>query len=80
MNLKISDTDRAMLGHAKRIAIVTGLALMASNANAADYSTLTAAVDWEDVGTALLAVGAAIIGIVVTFKGIKLVVKAVRGA
>lgn len=45
-----------------------------------DYSTLTDAVDWTDVGTALLAVGAAIIGIFVVFKGIKLVTRAVKGA
>lgn len=81
MNLQISDTNRAMLGYAKRAALVTGLGLTSLAANAAtDYSTLTTAVDWTAVGTALLAVGVAIIGIVVTFKGIKLVVKAVRGA
>lgn len=45
-----------------------------------DYSSLTSAVNWSSVGTALLAVGGAIIGIMVVMKGIKLVVRMVKGA
>lgn len=44
------------------------------------YDGLTAAVDWSDVGTSLVAVGVAVIGIFVVFKGIKLVVRMVKGA
>jgi|TARA_R110002124_G_scaffold178164_1_gene346052 hypothetical protein len=45
-----------------------------------DYSSLTTAVDWSDVGTSLIAVGAAIIGIFVVMKGVKLVTRMVKGA
>lgn len=49
-------------------------------ATAPDYSSLTAAVDWSSVSTSLLAVGVAIIGVMVVFKGIKLITRAVKGA
>lgn len=56
--------------------------LLAQNsfAVAYDYSSLTSAVDWTSVGTALLAVGVAIISIMVVFKGIKLVTRSVKEA
>lgn len=60
-------------------AATLGLASIAAHAQT-DYSELTGSVDWSDVGTSLLAVGAAVIGITVVFKGIKLVVRMVRGA
>lgn len=44
------------------------------------YDGLTDSVDWTDVGTGLLAVGIAIIGITVIFKGIKMIVRSVKGA
>lgn len=63
-----------------RIAVPATLLLGATNVMAAtDYSALTTSVDWTAVGTALLAVGGAVIAIAVTFKGIKLVIKMVRG-
>lgn len=44
-----------------------------------DYSALTP--DWAtDVGPQLLAVGGAIVGILVVFSGVKLVIRQVRGA
>lgn len=65
----------------KLAAATTALTLAPTMALAqTDYSGLADAVDWTDVGTALLAVGAAIIGIMVVFKGIKLVVRAVKSA
>ena len=64
-----------------RAAVAGGLALAGSTAMAqGTYDGLTTAVDWSDVGTGLLAVGTAIIGIMVTFKGIKLITRAVKGA
>lgn len=45
-----------------------------------DYSSLTTAVDWSNVGASLIAVGAAIIGIFVVMKGVKLVTRMVKGA
>lgn len=45
-----------------------------------DLTTLTAAVDFTDVGTALVAVGAAIAAIYVGWKGVKLVLRGIRGA
>lgn len=72
------------LGTGIKAAIVGTVATVAATvpevSYAADYSTLTTAVDWEDVGVALLAVGVAIIGIFVVIKGIKLVVRMVKGA
>lgn len=65
----------ARVGTAVMVSVATPMAMAQT-----DYSTLTGAVDWSDVGAALLAVGAAIIGIIVVFKGIKLVTRAVKGA
>jgi hypothetical protein len=45
-----------------------------------DLTTLTAAVDFDAVGTALLAVGSAIAVIYVGWKGVKLVLRGIRGA
>ena len=62
-------------------AVVISAAIAAPAAYAVqDYSTLTTAVDWTATGTALLAVGAAVIAIFVVMKGIKLIVKMVKGA
>lgn len=63
------------------IAVGTAVATIAPSAIAQTaYDGLTTAVDWADVGAALLSVGVAIIGIMVVMKGIKLVVRMVKGA
>lgn len=69
----------------KNRAAKIGTALIAATASPlalaqTDYSSLTTAVDWSDVGTSLIAVGAAIIGIFVVMKGVKLVTRMVKGA
>ena len=65
----------------RNTAVGTALMGLAGSALAqTDYSALTSAVDWSDVGTALLAVGGAIIAIFVVMKGIKLVTRMVKGA
>lgn len=45
-----------------------------------DLSTLTAAVDFGTVTTAILGVGAAIIVVYLAWKGAKMVISAVKGA
>lgn len=45
-----------------------------------DLSTITAAVDFGTVTTALLGVGAAIIVVYIAWKGAKMVISAVKGA
>lgn len=45
-----------------------------------DYSVLTDAVDWSTIGALILTVFAAIAGVIVVFKGGKMVLKAIRGA
>jgi hypothetical protein len=45
-----------------------------------DLSTLSAAVDFGTVVTAVLAVGAAIVGVYLAWKGVKIVIGAVKGA
>lgn len=53
---------------------------LSSFAAGPDLSTLTAAVDFGTVTTALLGVGAAIIVVYIAWKGAKLVIGAVKGA
>lgn len=77
---KVAGTART-LAVAGTVALASaGTALVPSTASAQDYAALSGAVDWADVGTALFSVGVAIVGIVVIFKGIKMVVRAVRSA
>lgn len=45
-----------------------------------DFSTLTSAVDFTTVGTAILAVFASIVGVYLLWKGGKMVLSALRGA
>lgn len=45
-----------------------------------DYTTVTAAVDFATVETALLAIGAIIAGVYVGWKGLKLVLRGIRSA
>lgn len=71
MNLQISDTDRAMLGHARRAALVTGLGLAASAANAAEpvYTSITSAADWTSVAAGVITIFAALALVLVALKG-----------
>lgn len=63
------------------IASGTAVATIAPTSMAqTDYDTITGAVDWADVTTAVLAVGAAIVGVLVVIKGIKITLRMVRGA
>ena len=65
-----------------RILTAAGLTGAAGSALAAppDLSTLTAAVDFSTVTTALLGVGAAVIVVYIAWKGAKMVIAAVKGA
>lgn len=64
----------------KTVAVVASMAATSPVLAQGTYDSLTTAVDWSDVAAGLLAVGAAIIGIMVTFKGIKLITRAVKSA
>lgn len=70
------------IGRKAKTATVAAVGMVASGVASAqsDYSTLTGAVDWSDVGAAILTVFAAIVGVLVVFKGGKLILRAVRGA
>ena len=57
--------------------ILAGPAMAQSTST--DYSTLTGAVDFDTVKTALLAVAAVVVGVYVAIKGIKFVISAIRG-
>lgn len=57
-------------------AVVPSVALAAGP----DLTTITSAVDFGTVTTALLGVGAAIIVVYIAWKGAKMVIAAVRGA
>lgn len=46
--------------------------------NATDYSTLTSAVDFSSVKTALLAVAAILVGVLIVRKGIRFVMGAIK--
>ena len=67
----------------KLLSKATGLVALASGAafaDAPDLSSLTAAVDFSTVITAILVVAAALTVVYVTFKGAKLVMTAVKGS
>lgn len=63
-------------------AVLGTAAITGSNAfaTAPDYSTLVSAVDFSSVMTSALTVGALAAGVYVLFKGIKLVIRVIRGA
>jgi len=56
-------------------------AVFSASASAAgvDFSSLTTAVDFSTAITAIVAIGAALAGAYVAFKGVKIVVTALRG-
>jgi hypothetical protein len=51
----------------------------AAHAAPPDFSTLTTAVDFSTVVTAIMAVAAALVVVYVAWKGAKMVISAVRG-
>lgn len=66
-------------------AAVTGIvqapaALAQAKATPPDFSTLTSAIDLSTVITAVMAVGAVMVGVYVAIKGAKIVLQMVRGA
>jgi hypothetical protein len=63
-------------GGAVLLALV--MASMVATPAAANYSTLTSAVDWSSAITALMAVAAVIAGVLVIRKGIKFVLASLR--
>lgn len=65
----------------KKLGLVSvSAAPLSSFAAGPDLSTITAAVDFGTVTTALLGVGAAIIVVYISWKGAKMVIGAVKGA
>ena len=65
----------------KKLGLVSvAAAPLSSFAAGPDLSTITAAVDFGTVTTALLGVGAAIIVVYIAWKGAKMVIGAVKGA
>lgn len=61
--------------------LLAGLSMMGFSAHAAgpDLSTVTTAVDFGTVTTAVLGVAAALIVVYIAWKGAKMVIAAVRG-
>lgn len=66
----------------RKLVLVLAAGSVAAPALAAgpDLTTLTTAVDFGTVTTAILGVGAAIIVVYLAWKGAKMVISAVRGA
>lgn len=60
------------------VACLSVVAPEAAFATGPDYTTITAAVDWSAVSTAILAVFALVAGVMVVFKGGKMLLKAIR--
>lgn len=65
-----------------RVGAVVGGVVLASPAFAdgPDFTTLTGAIDMSTVTTAVMAVGAVMVGVYVAIKGAKIVLQMVRGA
>lgn len=66
----------------QKLALVAAFSVASVSAFAAgpDLSTITAAVDFGTVTTALLGVGASIIVVYIAWKGAKMIIGAVKGA
>lgn len=64
----------------KTVISLSPAAALSAHAAGPDLSTLTAAVDFGTVTTALLGVAAAIIVVYIAWKGAKMVLGAVKGA
>jgi hypothetical protein len=45
-----------------------------------DFSTIITAVDWSTVGTGIVAIGAAIAGVVVVSKGVQFILSTLKRA
>jgi hypothetical protein len=56
------------------------LAPLSAFAAGPDLTSLTTAVDFSTVTAAVLLVGAAIVGVFLAYKGVKIVISAIRGA
>lgn len=74
MNLNLKKLRNRVFGASAGLAAVPALAA------GPDLSTLTTAVDFGTVTTALLGVAASIIVVYIAWKGAKMVLAAVRGA
>ena len=59
-------------------AVVAGSAV-AANAAAPDFTTVTSAVDFSKVITAIMAVAAIMVGVYVAWRGAKFALRAVKG-
>ena len=62
------------------LAAVFSASLVPGIAAAAGLSDLTDAIDFADVGVAILAVASALAGIYVLWKGASIILRAIRGA
>lgn len=65
----------------KLFAVGSVLAVGSANVMAAgayDFTTLTAAVDFTSVGTAIMAVAALVAGLYAMWRGVKMVLSAIR--
>lgn len=65
--------------YGQKLAAVGTAVAFAPTMALADYSTLTDAVDWTDVGVAIFAVAAAVAGILVIRRGVGMVLGAIAG-
>ncbi len=75
--MKIQNAVKRAVG-AVGLTVVAGSAMAAGGPAAPDLSALTP--DFTTVSTSMLAVAGAVVGMYVTWKGIKLVIRAIKGA
>lgn len=59
---------------------VSALVVGTAHATAPDYTTLTAAVDFSGVATAAMAIGALAAAFYIVPKGVRLVIRMIKGA
>lgn len=52
--------------------VLSMVAFAASAQTGADYTSITGAVDWASVSTGILAIGAALVGVLVAKRGVRL--------
>lgn len=69
---------RSFAARAAAVVGVVSLPVLANAAPSTDWSSLTDAIDFGTLAVGLLAAGAALVGVYLTIKGVKIIVGMVR--
>lgn len=63
-----------------KASVGTAMITLPALSYAGDYDTLTSSVNFDEVKTAILTVAAAVVGVYITYRAVKMILQAVRSA